>query len=263
MASPLAGALLIPVVSGYTRRAMRIIGVDCAVAPEKTGVAVGHWDRETGGLTLERTARGSEAKPPVAIILDAVEEDTLLALDAPLGWPEAFSRHLASHEAGAGIAAGADRFFRRRTDEEIARRLGKRPMDVAADRIGRTAFAALSILTALRQAGRLPATLAWSPDEAARGVHAVETYPAGLLKARGLPAQGYKRPEQRRVRQEILHALEGELEIRAPREELLEDPDQLDALLCALGAADFLNRLAPGPEDLDLARKEGWIWVRR
>jgi hypothetical protein len=135
-------------------------------------------------------------------------------------------------------------------------------MDPAADRIGRTAFAALSIMAAVREAGWAPVSLAWSPQEAGEGVYAIETYPAGRLAALRLPAQGYKQREQRRVREQILDTLLEELEIECDEEPFLRDPDQLDALLCVAGAADFLAGRCMPPENLARARKEGWVWVR-
>ena len=39
--------------------------------------------------------------------------------------------------------------------------------------------------------------------------------------------------------------------------------DALDAALCCTAAADFLRGNAFEPQDIDLARKEGWIWVRK
>ena len=41
-------------------------------------------------------------------------------------------------------------------------------------------------------------------------------------------------------------------------------PDVLHAVLCLLAGVDFLSReaVAPEPERVALARREGWIWVR-
>lgn len=239
---------------------MRIIGIDCAVAPENTGVVLARY--ESGEIFVERSEAGSEARPPEKIVLEAVEENTLLALDAPLGWPERFGTLLAEHEAGDALPEEARRFFRRETDNVIAERLGKRPMDVAADRIGRTAFAALSIVAAVREAGWSPVDLAWSPEEARAGVLAIESYPAGRLAALGLPSRGYKRAGERQVRERILSALSEELRIGCDIEPFLQDADQLDALLCVAGAGDFLNSLCMPPDNLRRAQKEGWIWVR-
>jgi hypothetical protein len=39
--------------------------------------------------------------------------------------------------------------------------------------------------------------------------------------------------------------------------------DALDAALCCAAAADFMSGNVFEPQDIDLARKEGWIWVRK
>jgi hypothetical protein len=42
----------------------------------------------------------------------------------------------------------------------------------------------------------------------------------------------------------------------------MEDNDHLiDAAVCVQAAADFLRGRCQPPPDLELARKEGWIWV--
>jgi len=43
---------------------------------------------------------------------------------------------------------------------------------------------------------------------------------------------------------------------------LLDNPDVLDAVVCVLAGRDFLCGNARPPEHMDLALKEGWIWVR-
>ena len=44
----------------------------------------------------------------------------------------------------------------------------------------------------------------------------------------------------------------------------LDISDVLDAIVCVLAGQDFLTNKAqpPAAESLDVARKEGWIWVR-
>jgi hypothetical protein len=39
--------------------------------------------------------------------------------------------------------------------------------------------------------------------------------------------------------------------------------DALDAIACILGAVDFLDGKAAPPDELDVAQREGWIWVRQ
>jgi hypothetical protein len=40
-------------------------------------------------------------------------------------------------------------------------------------------------------------------------------------------------------------------------------PDVRDAVVCTLAGADFLAGRVMAPDDLALARREGWIWVRQ
>ena len=68
--------------------------------------------------------------PPVTIatawLLDY--EEALIALDAPLGWPQALGANLVTHRAGVPLRAEANQLFRRATDDEIKNRLGKRSL---------------------------------------------------------------------------------------------------------------------------------------
>lgn len=77
-------------------------------------------------------------------------------------------------------------------------------LDVGADRIARTATAALSLLAQIRVLTKQAIPLAWSPEIAKHS--AIEVYPAGTLTAYGLPNGGYKdkSAEHRRVREQII-----------------------------------------------------------
>ena len=46
---------------------------------------------------------------------------------------------------------------------------------------------------------------------------------------------------------------------------LEHNADVLDAVVCVLAGVDFVTGQAtgPGPDILEMAKKEGWIWVRR
>jgi predicted RNase H-like nuclease len=238
-----------------------LIGVDCATDPRKVGLALGVWDGARVRIT--QVAAGSRTDQPVEIVARwlPARGPCLLALDAPLGWPEPFGRRLATHRAGDPLPEPDRLFFRRETDRFIAEQTGRRPLDVGAERIAHTALAALRLLAevAARTGGELP--LAWDP-RSLRGVSAIEVYPAATMRMCGLPHAGYKEAEKTALRREILDGLSRLALLPGDLSAAESDADVLDAMLCCLAAGDFLAGMAMPPPDLNLARKEGWIWVR-
>lgn len=237
-----------------------IVGIDCATDPKKTGV-VG-ITRDGGRFRVTHAALG-DGPGSVAGLAAAAAGDApaLFCLDAPLGWPAALGDTLAPHRAGGALAESEpNRLFRRATDEYVRSRLGKQPLEVGADRIARTAAAALRVLGELRtlRAERIP--LAWVPEFA--GSAAIEVYPAAVLLTRALPARRYKPAAAREVRASILDGLAAELDPGPHRDLLLDAADVLDAALAALAGVDFLAGRCPPPDDPALARREGWIWIR-
>ena len=242
---------------------LQIIGIDCATEPAKTGLARAVYRRDRA--SVREVVRGGPGAPVDEIVSRWLSEGepSLLALDAPLGWPRALGRSLAGHEAGDPLAVDPNELFRRATDRLVAATLRKTPLDVGADRIARTARAALALLHALRVKTRRPLPLAWRPGRLAKD-GAIEVYPAGTLAARGAPSTGYKGPSGRGVREAILGAMGKEVDIAPPLAAAAVASDHvLDAVVCVLAGVDFLERRVIEPGDLRLARKEGFIWVRR
>lgn len=227
-----------------------IIGIDCATQPEKTGLALALWNG--GPVVLRETACGSRNDPPAAIVARWLEgaDRALLALDAPLGWPLALGRELAHHEAGQPVDADPADLFRRHTDRVVERLLGKRPLEVGADRIARTAHAALQLLAAVSAETGRPIPLVWGPGEL-EPLGAIEVYPAATRLARGV----LNRPGALAGLEDEFAADLGFLEAASP--------DVRDAVVCTLAGADFLAGRALAPDDLAVARREGWIWVRQ
>lgn len=227
-----------------------IVGIDCAVSPLKTGLALAAWD--AGTLRFLELTRGSRHRSPVAIVAQRVETHSpvLLALDAPLGWPAALGVALAGHRAGERLEPAANLLFRRRTDEWIRSRLGKRPLEVGADLIARTAHAALALLEGLRERLGAPVPLLWAPTHLER-IGAIEVYPAATRRACG-PAD-LTDPEQ-------LARWTGS----TPSRLATVSADERDAVICTIAGAHFLaGRAEPPPlVDRETAEKEGWIWVR-
>ncbi|BAS26759.1 DUF429 domain-containing protein [Limnochorda pilosa] len=243
---------------------VRLIGVDCATDESRIGVAVGVW--ENGRLGVRRGVRCGMGKTAVETILGECrppERPTLLALDAPLGWPLELAEALMHHRAGEGLAVSPDAMFRRESDRFVQARLGKRPLDVGADRIARTAHAALSLLAELRSRLGLEIPLGWQPGAPPAPVAAIEVYPAATLVARGIRPIGYKSTDAKLERVRILDALRREGTIFPEDVGTFESSaDVLDAALCVVAAADFLEGNVMPPLDRARAEREGWIWVR-
>ena len=239
-----------------------IIGVDCAVDPRNVGLCRARL-HEGSLVALEvATALGGNALDERLLSWVNAAVRPLLALDAPLGWPSPLADVLAQHRAGNPLPRERNALFRRQSDDVVAERLKKRPLDVGADRIARTAHAALELLRELRWATGLELPLAWRPGWPVEA-SVIEVYPAGTLKAHGLLSSGYKGHGRRQARQGIVEALRPLIEVPDPIVEgMLESDHIVDAVVCAVAGADFLRGEVMEPEDLELARKEGWIWVR-
>ncbi len=236
-----------------------LIGIDCATQPEKVGLARATWDGlRLVDLQIHPGQKGTDVARLVTGWLPA-EGPCLLALDAPLGWPEAFGTALAGHRAGEPLPVEAAPFFRRLTDRRLERI--HRPMDVTADRIARTAFWAVNLLGDVAQRASRAIPLAWDYRSLAP-VSAIEVYPAGTLSQLGLPASAYKKGEQVSQRRAIIEGIRGFFAGNADWSPCLADADQLDAALCLVAGMDFIFGRCPAPDDLALAKKEGWIWVR-
>jgi predicted RNase H-like nuclease len=240
---------------------MMIVGVDCASSEKRIGLAIA----SIGNLkpTINKVKVGGGNVPVADWIAEQLPKDqpALLALDAPLGWPTALGSELFVHWAGMPLGTRPDCLFSRLTDRMIRQTLGKRPLEVGANLIARTAHSALSLLQNLREKTGLALPLAWEPG-AIRETSAIEVYPAATLIVHGINVQGYKKPNASAVRGKLLERLSDHVEIAEDRGLLESNHDALDAAICVLAAWDFLQRKCIQPTDLETARKEGWIWVR-
>jgi predicted RNase H-like nuclease len=228
-----------------------IIGIDCATQHQKTGLARARLVDKV--VTIEAWELASATRAPETIISEWLNgtPTALLALDAPLGWPEKLGIALVEHTAGSVLTPEADALFHRYTDRDVKDRLGKRPLEVGADRIARTARRALELLNSLRQALHLDIPLTWEPGSL-EGVQAIEVYPAATLLARQVGKQ--KKWKRFCDLGNDVNALD--------HEEAPDQPDVRDAIVCAVAGADFLMGRVTRPQNMKLAEKEGWIWVR-
>ena len=170
------------------------------------------------------------------------------------------ARALADHRAGDGLPSRAHEVFRRATDDFVYEKIRKRPLDVGADRIARTAHAALELLQKLRRQTGSPIPLAWYPNVS--GISAIEVYPAATLLAHGIQARAYKHARGGEDRLRVLDALAERLQFGPTLLNVTRTSDEVDAAVCLLAAQDFLGGDALIPTDQTLAEREGWIWVR-
>ena len=238
-----------------------IIGIDCATADKRIGLATGIVESDRCVVSSAGVCSGEREVADEVASLITGKTRALLAFDAPLGWPRAMGEIFSTHRAGEPIAIAAHSLFRRETDRFVKEKLGKQSLDVGADRIARTAHSALHLMGKLRQMTGLPIPLAWTPafsDTAA----AIEVYPAATLISHGIKGTGYKKKDNIAERKVIIAFLEQKMELPESRELMEKNADALDAALCVLAGFNFLRGEAYGPEDTELAVREGWIWVR-
>jgi predicted RNase H-like nuclease len=243
---------------------MIVIGVDCATDEKKMGLALGSVDNKK--TTILRVSVGGKNEPVVDLIEKWLPEGqpALLALDSPLGWPRKLAQELLDHSAGMPLKVSPDHLFSRLTDHIVKKTIVKRPLEVGADRIARTAHSSLKLLQSLREKTGAAIPLAWEGDDV-RETCAIEVYPAATLVARRINVQGYKKRKARDERLKLIELISNHLEIATSREQLESSSDAIDAVVCVLAASDFLlgKCLQPEPKDEETARKEGWIWVLR
>ena len=258
-----------------------ILGIDCATDPRNTGIAHATLDVGSPGAATEKPvlrylASGTAATATAETLASLLTpgRPAIVGLDAPLGWPAAMGRVLSGHRAGEAVGLPANDLFRRHTDRVVREHIGKQPLDVGADRIARTAVAALDLLAELRRlTGRaLPVATRGTPPAPTTSPTpdaALEVYPAGRLIA--LRGEGYRRGYRgsgqaaEDIRRAMLRDLEAEIRYEADAEPAVEDVDLLDAIICVCAVVDVLRGQCTPPEalglPLDEIDREGWIWL--
>ncbi|MBL9105572.1 MAG: DUF429 domain-containing protein [Myxococcales bacterium] len=230
---------------------MRTLGVDMASQPNKTGVARITW------LTDRAVVEDIDRKADDARLDRLAAEADAIGVDAPFGWPRSFNDFLAEHRRGllvdtAWSTARRDDLRFRRTDRRVHERTGRWPLSVSSDLISIPAMRCAAFLARQRVGDR-------SGDG-----RVYEVYPAAALTIWGFSRDSYK-GDQHPARTALLAELRRRapwLELSAPlAERCVASDDCLDALLAALIARAAVRGLTvrPAPDDLELAREEGWI----
>jgi predicted RNase H-like nuclease len=239
---------------------IQLIGLDVSTDDKKCGLARATVDGAR--VLVAEVCVPTAADSAVSIIAQWLKatQSSILAIDAPLGWPGPLSAELLGHHAGEELRTTADLMFRRETDRIVYQMIGKQSLDVGADRIARTAHSAVQRIRDLRECTGLPLPLAWAPAEATPH-RIIEVYPAATLIAHGIDASKYKEKAQLHARQRILARLR-EIGVVVESASLAEaNADALDAIVCVVAASDFLRGNTKQPTSLQIALREGWIWL--
>ena len=240
---------------------VNVIGIDCATDPKKIGISFGFY--RNSEMTITNTIVSKDFTTMYRYLFDYINknDDILIAMDAPLGWPSSMGHALYNHNAGDPIQIESNNMFRRETDRFIKRKIGKQSLDVGADRIARTAHSALNIIDEIRKHTNREVTLVWDETDI-RGVNLIEVYPAATLDCYNIVSKGYKESNKYDVRKVIIEALSNHIIIETNRDMILHNADALDSVICLLAAKDFIMGNVLYPDNIELAKKEGWIWVK-
>nr|BFE63918.1 DUF429 domain-containing protein [Dactylosporangium thailandense] len=231
---------------------MLTVGVDLAAADERTALAVLEW--EAGRATVRELHFGVDD----GAIVDAVAASDKAGIDCALGWPEPFTRMIVAHGEGRPVV-GSGAAWRRtmvyRTTDEVIRATipGLIPLSVSADRLAHAAMRCAALLSSL-------AARDVDVDRSGAG-RIVEAYPSASLFRWGLTHRGYKGKNS--VPVEALLAAAPWLGLGAFEPLMRESHDAFDSVIAALTARAAALGLVtrPAPEQLRLARIEGWIAV--
>jgi predicted nuclease with RNAse H fold len=186
-----------------------------------------------------------------ALLDHLIKSADAVGIDAPFGWPQRFVEAVASWTAVDWSAEGRNQLRFRETDFEVRKITGRWPLSVSTDRIALPAMRAMALLH------RHGVT-----DRSGHGKF-FEVYPAGSLKCWGLRSRGYKKMDDECLayRREILSALRQQLPWLTLPDTYAESSDSLDALVASLTARAAMQGLTdkPKPDQLEVARREGWI----
>ncbi|MBN2586165.1 MAG: DUF429 domain-containing protein [Candidatus Fermentibacteraceae bacterium] len=244
-----------------------IIGIDCATQPARTGLVCARYHNRKIDLVSNINAGDIDEYSPLPDyrwyplakqcqnwIRD--DERVLFCMDSPLGWPNTMREVLPRHNAGELLGVEARDLFNRATDLFVDETIQKRPLEIGANLIARTAAAALELLTTLRVLLRMDLPLLWQqgPPEKS-GV--IEVYPVATIIGR----IGTGTKLNFKTKSDILLPIL-EMDFGLESIDLLakSDDHMLDAAMCVLAGADFIEKRCHQPLDLEAVRREGWIW---
>jgi len=236
---------------------MRTVGIDLSANPAKTGACTIDW--AAGAVTfIDRPATDAQ-------LVEAIADADMTGIDIPLGWPDGFVDAVSAHHDAAAwpvadVEPPGDRErLRFRTTDIVTRDGGAQPLSVSTDRIGVAAMRGARLQHLLRQAG-VPV------DRSGIAGKIAGIYPAAALRRWKLTSSGYKGRPNAAACQILARELTARCgPLATAVEARLEgcDDDALDSVVSAIVARAVLQRQTKHPDgdQLELARREGWIHV--
>jgi Protein of unknown function (DUF429) len=259
---------------------MRTLGIDLATRNGATGVCEIDWNGHARvGSVMVGSPDDDELVDRVRRVVNA---GGWVAIDAPFGFPRAFTEAVTAWSADRPVAranlpapgwlsaaAPWDPINRRLTDGYVHVRLSEAhapgdasvpwPLSSVVERITPTVIRCAELLS------RTTSTV----DRVGFGSRIVEAYPVAALRLWGFATAGYKGKYGGPARQQLLRRLKQHapwLDLNGFEESLVASDDSLDALICALVArlAAHPDRISgPGATevamDVETIRAEGWI----
>lgn len=225
---------------------MITLGIDLSSQPKDTAACLVEWHPD-GRILAREPVPGCADSTLDRLIAQA----DAVGIDAPLGWPAAFTAAVTRWTATTWNNPFRDTVRLRLTDLEVRRLTRLLPLSVSTDRIALPAMRAMALLA------RHGVT-----DRSGGGGKFFEVYPAGSLKQWNLPCRAYKGARNLAARRRLLHALRRLLPaLRLEPAAFAADDHAFDALIASLTARCAATGLAFAPDNAQrgLARSEGWI----
>ena len=269
-----------------------IVGVDFSGHRDDRNTWVARGRVDSGGALLLDTVQPAR-RVDVRDLLTTIPTPAVAALDFPFGVPAEFAADLSPKypprampdlwRAVAGMSAGdflaaRDRFVAK--NGELKRSGDARhfpesysPLHRANPNMLPMTYEGIRLLHRWREdhPQRWHVPPLEPPAPLARAVTLLELMPGAFLKAVGLPYKGYKKGRRSsELRERITGALAAASGIALPNLDALRmgchaSDDFLDAVVAAVGAACWTQGSErfrhPRPDELSMARQEGWIYV--
>lgn len=231
-------------------------GLDMSTRPAKTAAVALEWDGRQVRVAQARTRLTAEDM----VTLIHTHQNDWWAIDVPFGWPDGFVQLMQDRHHKPLVSDALPEDWNRWRTREVAQRrtdifvtehpqVRTRPLPASFQMLGATAAMWVLIEAKLAQSG-VPV------DRAGLDGRICETYPSAALAAWGHQPKG-------KPTRESLKRLLSPLDFVNNHWPLFENDDVCDALVCAL-AARARERgitLKPPNEDIDAARREGWIHI--